>query len=408
MPRIEHMFDLVPLEEQATKAAASDPCLEADEVLLAAAVRLEAVRRSVDAALGSVLAELHVRGTTDHTTGHRTPQWFSAATGCPKVEAVRRVRTAERLAVRLDRVAVALADGRISFEHARVLADLAGPRTADIVERCQDEFLRLAEVLPFERWRTEVAGLVDLADADGGHRPPPRPGRLRLHDGLDGALDLLGTLDAEQGRTVREALEVEADRLFRQSRTDALAASELVPPTRAELLASALVELCRRGRAAGAGVRAGATELTLVVPAGAPLSDVRSARDGAPVRLGDGTTRALTCDPVLRAVVVDSLGSPLDVGRRSRLVPDGLRRAVDVRDGGCIFPGCDVPSAWCDLHHVVHWSEGGHTSADNLASLCRHHHRVTHRRGWSMRPVGSQRFAWTTPGGSVLHGQRRE
>jgi hypothetical protein len=32
-----------------------------------------------------------------------------------------------------------------------------------------------------------------------------------------------------------------------------------------------------------------------------------------------------------------------------------------VRDGGCVFPGCDRPLAWCDAHHLWHWVDGGPT-----------------------------------------------
>ena len=73
-----------------------------------------------------------------------------------------------------------------------------------------------------------------------------------------------------------------------------------------------------------------------------------------------------------------------------------------------MFPGCDAPSSWCDLHHVVHWIDGGPTSAPNLASLCRFHHRTTHRSGWHMAadPELEQRFTWTRPDGTVLRSQR--
>jgi hypothetical protein len=116
----------------------------------------------------------------------------------------------------------------------------------------------------------------------------------------------------------------------------------------------------------------------------------------------------LVCDPSIRAVVVDSLGNPIDLGRRARFASEALRRAVNVRDGGCVFPGCTAPSNWCDLHHVVHWADGGATAPGNLASLCRHHHGVSHRSGWSMSSTGGQRFQWVTPGGQLLTSQRRE
>ena len=77
-----------------------------------------------------------------------------------------------------------------------------------------------------------------------------------------------------------------------------------------------------------------------------------------------------------------------------------------VRDGGCVFPGCDAPPSWVDLHHVIHWGDDGLTVLENLASLCRHHHGVTHRKGWSMTATADEWFIWTTPGGRTLHSQR--
>ena len=74
----------------------------------------------------------------------------------------------------------------------------------------------------------------------------------------------------------------------------------------------------------------------------------------------------------------------LDVGRRTRIVPPALRRALEVRDRGCAFPRCDRPPPWCDAHHLVHWAHGGPTTLDNLALLCGQHHHAIHDRGWTL------------------------
>jgi HNH endonuclease len=63
-------------------------------------------------------------------------------------------------------------------------------------------------------------------------------------------------------------------------------------------------------------------------------------------------------------------------------VSPAQRRALTHRDGGCVFPGCDRPEAWCDAHHLVHWTRGGPTDLDNLALLCRRHHVTVHEGGW--------------------------
>jgi hypothetical protein len=80
-------------------------------------------------------------------------------------------------------------------------------------------------------------------------------------------------------------------------------------------------------------------------------------------------------------VVMAGRSEPLDVGRRTPVVPPAMRRAVIVRDRHCRFPGCDRPHTWCDAHHVVHWADGGPTAVPNLVLLCRRHHRLVHERG---------------------------
>ena len=114
----------------------------------------------------------------------------------------------------------------------------------------------------------------------------------------------------------------------------------------------------------------------------------------------------LLCDPIITALIADSLGVPLDMGREIRLANRRQRRALAKRDGGCIFPGCDCPVGWTDAHHVIWWEHDGPTDIWNLALLCRYHHGVTHRRGWTMTAAGDDWFTWTTPSGDTLHSQR--
>ena len=71
-------------------------------------------------------------------------------------------------------------------------------------------------------------------------------------------------------------------------------------------------------------------------------------------------------------------GQPLEEGRSKRVYPPHLRRAVEVRDLHCVFAGCDAPSYWCDVHHLIHWVDGGETDLDNAALLCESHHTKVH------------------------------
>jgi hypothetical protein len=88
----------------------------------------------------------------------------------------------------------------------------------------------------------------------------------------------------------------------------------------------------------------------------------------------------LLCDCSVARVVLGGRSEPLDIGRKTPVVPPSMRRAVVVRDRHCRFPGCDRPPGWCDAHHVVHWTQGGPTAVHNLVLLCRRHHRLIHHR----------------------------
>ncbi|MDO8863079.1 HNH endonuclease signature motif containing protein, partial [Haliea sp. E1-2-M8] len=88
--------------------------------------------------------------------------------------------------------------------------------------------------------------------------------------------------------------------------------------------------------------------------------------------------QVLSCDASLVTVLEDDAGKVLNVGRKSRIVPEHIRRALRERDGVCQYPGCQE-SEYVDAHHIQHWAEGGETRLDNLVTLCRFHHRQLHR-----------------------------
>jgi len=86
----------------------------------------------------------------------------------------------------------------------------------------------------------------------------------------------------------------------------------------------------------------------------------------------------LACDASVSRIVFGPDSELLDVGRKTRVIPAGLRRAVIARDRHCVAPGCGRSAKWCDVHHIVSWAEGGETVIDNLCLLCRYHHTQIH------------------------------
>jgi hypothetical protein len=116
------------------------------------------------------------------------------------------------------------------------------------------------------------------------------------------------------------------------------------------------------------------------------------------------TARRLSCDASLVTVLEDENGKVLNIGRRARTVPASLRRALDIRDKTCRFPGCSE-AHHVESHHIEHWADGGETSLDNIAKICKFHHTQLHRGCFDVRvepPVDDQseaQLVFTTPSG---------
>ena len=314
-----------------------------------------------------------------------------------------RVRLAKKLRAELPVVDDALTSGVIAIEHARVLADAVNPRIVDAFIECCPELIALVPTMRFDRWKHEVQNLVALLDVDG---PDPHPddltaNSLKLHKDLADTWLLRGQLVGELGMSVDHIINERADRIFRRMTADQELTTDLRVPARDTLMAIALWELLREAQSREPG-HAPTTELVLVVNA----DDATHVTDGDGHVLSDTDRDRLTCDPVFRAVVINIVGAVIKMGRAARLVNRDQKRAMNHRDGGCVFPGCSNPAAWTDAHHVQHWNHGGLTDVDCMASLCRYHHGVVHRKGWHMYITFDQWFWFVTPSGDTFWSQR--
>jgi hypothetical protein len=224
--------------------------------------------------------------------------------------------------------------------------------------------------------------------------------RRRLHASVTflGMVRVDGDLDPETGETLLTALRAVLD-------AESRSRSEGDERTPAQRRADALGEICRQWldlaeRPSVAGERPHVT-VTVGADAIQGCSDSTSEMDHVgPVHLE--TARRMACDASVMRVVMAGRSEPLDVGRRTPVVPPAIRRAVIVRDRRCRFPGCDRPHTWCDAHHVVHWADGGPTAVPNLVLLCRRHHRLVHERGGFRLELLDGRPVFRRPDGSLL------
>ncbi|MGY1697729.1 DUF222 domain-containing protein [Geodermatophilus sp. SYSU D00814] len=246
----------------------------------------------------------------------------------------------------------------------------------------------------------DLAGVVqrylDALDPDGPEPDPTEDRSLTVAKHADGSLSGRFHLDAVGGEKLQAALEahVQADRPAGDQRT------------RAQRQGDALVQLCDNALASGA-----LPVLRTVKPHVAvrvdldDLADPAAGAGSAPMGFGAvisaARARWLACDGQVTRIVIGPEGQPLDVGRTKRVVTPAIRKAVELRDGGCVFAGCDAPTHWADVHHLVHWIDGGETSLDNSALLCERHHTKVHH-GFRVERQPDGRWHTYRPDGSEI------
>ncbi len=116
------------------------------------------------------------------------------------------------------------------------------------------------------------------------------------------------------------------------------------------------------------------------------------------------SVRRLLCDASVVPIMEDSQGSPLNAGRKHRVVSPSLKRALLGRDKCCRYPGCSH-DRWLDAHHVMHWVDGGETSLANTILLCSRHHRLLHEGGYTIRKNFRGEWSFRTGRGKVIPAQ---
>lgn len=97
--------------------------------------------------------------------------------------------------------------------------------------------------------------------------------------------------------------------------------------------------------------------------------------------------RELACDSGFETITLDANGRVLNHGLKERFFTPAQRRALAVRDGGCVWINCTAPPSWCHAHHVLEYSRGGPPDIDNGVLLCPAHHHILHSSAFTMKMI---------------------
>ncbi len=365
--------------------------------LLSVLLVCEGLTRRVDAISTAAIATLDDQGAF-LTRGYRsTPRALTDLLGWEHPDARRRTTAAAHIHTRttldgtplpphLPATAAAFTTGDIALRHVEIIGrvlstDAATRLNPEQWAGVETQLATDATRLNPTELHTLATALVNLLDADGpepdDHTPAP-VNELRLTRHRDGAGGSI------KGRFEDPALYDAIAAVINAKATPLDADDQRSAPQRQ---AEALADIC--GYLLDHGDDLPETggrrpQLTVIVR----LEDLQQRARCAMLEFGGTLTpaalRTLACDAAVIPVVMNGTGQPLDIGRATRTIPDGLRRAVTARDRGCAHPGCDRPPSWTEIHHIHHWEHGGPTQINNLVMLCKAHHRQIHHTDWTI------------------------
>ena len=307
-----------------------------------------------------------------------------------KGSAKRQVKEAGQLA-QVPKVARALAEGAITPQHARLIAEAAeaAPPGAPIDET---ELLAAAAEQPADLFGATVRDHLnerDRGDLEERRKRQRSQRRLTWKRQPDGMFELFGRFDPLTGGRIETAITAVANRLWRDE-------DPKNRPTPQQRLADALESLVTHS---GGEATEGAQGVDLLVIVD---YDVLAGRLANP-RLVDGTPLSaqellgLACYANILPAVFDQKSRPLWLGRGRRHATKHQRSVLAARDKGCI--GCATSPNWTQAHHVWHWEHGGGTDIDNMCLLCSHCHNLVH--------TNAADITQGSDGGFTLHHRRR-
>ncbi|BDZ65162.1 HNH endonuclease signature motif containing protein [Agromyces mangrovi Wang et al. 2018] len=317
---------------------------------------------------------------------------------------------ASRLADDAEATLDAAESGRITFAHARTIADEAASLPAAARGAYEAAVLPLAEHTTPAQFRRRARRMREQMHPDSIETRAEAAAaerHVRITPERDGMAWLGAYLPAQSAASIDAQLEDLAGEL---------ASAEGEQRTMAQLRADVFADLLTGGTLPDASVGAlpdaSASEtsrrrgirptVTVTVPALTLLGrgDESAELEGCgPIPVDAARELAGEAPSWKRLLTHPESGAVLSVGRERYAVPPDLRAWLRVRDGTCRFPGCTRTAAGCEVDHTVDWAAGGETRHDNLAHLCARHHHLKHEGGWRVEPAPGGVLRWRSPTG---------
>jgi Domain of unknown function (DUF222) len=359
--------------EQAERLLKTARLLPADE----AAKTLDRVATMAQAAQAQILAEAERSGELADS-GCATVRSFAAAILRRSPTEANAIAQVALNLVFLPKLAAAHADGRVPTPHLRMVLRFVKAAGLAALQANEGALVELASTATPREVAEFCRAIADL------HRPDRDEAKARAAGLRSVSIRRVGDLahvDAMLDPVIADQLKATLAAMAKAARTPE------DTRTYAERQAQALEDVLVRGMdatdlPAQARRRPHAT-LTVALET---LLGMPGHGHGLLHRFGiipHTVSTRLSCDALVRLVVTRGQ-KVLNVGRLRRTVTDRQHAALAVQYQACVFPGCRVRFADCEIHHLWWWSLGGPTDADLQVPLCRSHHTSLHDGGFTL------------------------
>jgi Domain of unknown function (DUF222)/HNH endonuclease len=311
-------------------------------------------------------------------------EWLAWRCDLSMTTALEKVRVAHALKA-LPAVSRGFSTGELSYSKVRALS-----RVADR----QNEHELLAFALRHsaahvaERCRELRCG-TEASTEDAARAFAQRSLRLR-RDHLRGMMTITIELPLDSGELLEKALDKARD-------DECLDVPDLVDSAWSTRQADALVNVLR-GYLHGDNTSSHSDEYLVTIHVDQSALAGQEGRSQLPIE----SVKRICCDSHAVVIMENEWGEPLSIGRKTRLIPKAIERALHARDHGCCrFPGCGN-RRYLHSHHVEHWSNGGETSLANLMLLCTKHHTLVHEGGFRIERDFRNRWYFLRPDGIAV------
>src|SRR5690625_5269753 len=300
--------------------------------------------------------------------------------------------TATALCTVLPHTMAALAEGRVSEYHTRIVAEQTN-HLSDAHRREIDAAIahrlgkasssQLRKLVQGHAYRLEPEAAAQRAAQNAARRG------VSLDPAGDGKVYVTAELPTQQGLAVMDALTKLTDKRLAakakatktKGETNGETASESL--SRDQTMADLFVELLT-GQTTADGVTAevvvvmddttlfGENELPAWIPGHGPLPS-RMVKDWLADPAAEKFIRRMYTRP--------TDGQLVALESRRRRFPKGIANMILLRDDTCATPGCNSPIE--DADHRQPWAAGGPTSWANATGLCKRCNQRKENRGWT-------------------------